>query len=208
MTRLPILLFLAACTGKGGGDDTATTPAPIYCTGADATGRYAFLEEGTVDGTPYIAGGTLTFAADGTFALDAGQSTDGTIGVASPPTGTWTLDGTTCAGTALDASGNAAFDFTLVTANDEIRTIRTSAGTVLTGRAKAAAEGCTDANVAAEYGYGINAIVYLDIEGWPVGPSYFAGSGVVAVDPTTGKVVWSGVETPEMIQAEKAGKKH
>ena len=29
----------------------------------------------------------------------------------------------------------------------------------------------------------------------------------VAVDPETGKVVWSGVETPEMIQAEKAGKK-
>lgn len=158
------------------------------CSQADTAGRYGFVSDGTSDGTPFIGGGVIDLADDGTFTVDGRQSLDGEVGAASPDSGTWDMDEETCTGTAQGPNDGPLFSFAAVGDGTELRFIRTDDGNVVTGQAKRAAEDCTAENVTGSYGYAFNATVYLDQEGFPEGPSPFAGGGVVTVDGADGTV--------------------
>jgi hypothetical protein len=151
------------------------------CSVADTAGRYGFVADGTSDGTPFVAGGVLELLDDGTFTVTGRQSLDGEVGTTTPDAGRWTLDEESCTGTAESDDG-PLLAFSAVGDGAELRFIRSDDGNVITGVAKRAAEGCTVDNVAGGYGYAFNATVYLDQEGFPQGPSQFAGGGVVTVD--------------------------
>jgi hypothetical protein len=136
---------------------------------------------GTDGPEPFVAGGILQLGNDGTFAIAGKQSLNGKVAAADPKAGKFTLD-ENCRGAAVDGAGNRLLEFSPVGDGKELRIIRTDQGSVITGTAKRAASDCTDANVTGSYGYGFNAIVYLNQPGFPQGASPFAGGGIVAVD--------------------------
>jgi hypothetical protein len=152
------------------------------CPKGNLAGKYGFVADGTSEGKPFVSGGTLSLAPDGTLALSGRQSVNGEVGAASPAAGTWTLDEPTCTGTAALPDGSPMLAFSAVGDGRELRFIRTEAGKVITGTAKRAATGCTASNVTGGYGYAFNAIVFLNQPGFPTGPSPFAGGGVVTID--------------------------
>jgi hypothetical protein len=161
--------------------DTDTDPA-FTCDAAHLAGRYGLVEKGSRDTEPFVAGGTLTLGSDGSFSVDGHQSTDGVVVPFAPASGTFTVDAATCKGS-VESGGDEVFDFTIVGDGSELRTIRRTAGDVITGRAVVAADACDDTNVQGDYVYAMNAIVYLGaVVGFPSGPSPFAGAGVVTVE--------------------------
>ncbi|MDH5676893.1 MAG: hypothetical protein OEZ06_32555 [Myxococcales bacterium] len=149
------------------------------CSMANLEGRYGFLTNGDREGTPHVAGGVLELKADGSFTLQGSTSTDGMLGEAAPSYGDFSMDG--CRGSLTDPQGEAFLEFSVVGEGEELRYIVTEPMTVLTGMAKRVATGCTASNVVGSYAYGINAIVYLNIDGFPMGASPFAGGGAVIV---------------------------
>jgi hypothetical protein len=156
------------------------------CSVASLAGKYGLVSKGSAAGAPYVSGGVLELGQDGSWSLDGKQSTDGNVAAAAPANGTFTVDGDSCIGTASDANGDAVLSFIAVGDDRELRFIRTDAGNVITGVAKPVASGCSNASVKGAYGYALNAIVYLDVMGFPMGASPFAGGGVVAVDGAGG----------------------
>jgi hypothetical protein len=156
------------------------------CSAQSLAGRYGLVAKGDAAGKPYVAGGVLELEADGGWSLAGKQSTDGEVAAAAPGSGTFTVDAATCTATASDAAGDPVMSLVAVGDDGELRFIRSDDGNVITGTAKPVAEGCTDAGVKGAYSYALNAIVYLDVMGFPMGASPFAGGGVVSVDGASG----------------------
>lgn len=171
-------MISAACSSNKEG---ATQRQPSDKCAVDVAGRYGFVLNGTDGPEPFVAGGVLELSDDGKFAITGKQSLNGKVAVADPKAGTFTLDAN-CRGAAVDGAGDRLLEFSPVGDGRELRIIRTDQGSVITGTAKRAASGCNDANVAGSYGYGFNALVYLNQPGFPRGASPFAGGGIVAVD--------------------------
>ena len=143
--RVGIDLVPKAQAQSGEQDSNFMTGRTRPCTLGTLKGRYGFTFTGTLVSPPVpaaIAGplasvGVATYNGDGTFSTVDTTSLNGMITTAAT-TGTYTVDAD-CTGssTVTDSSGNTRHaDFVILNHGEEIRTILTDPGRVVTGISK------------------------------------------------------------------------